>query len=394
MAMTIDTKVARYSPFTPPPSLSAVPSLAGGSTYSPSLGSSSPVSSPQSSPIPYKTIPAPAPCSIDDYNEDDEEKPAYFSLAKEKPSTSHLCGYPLHPVFTLRYRLVREELGCGGFGFVLAAERRSDGKQVAVKFIYRAKIPQHGWAVHPVYGEVPTEIYILSQVSHRNVVRMVEHFADRHFFYLVTELHGSPWSLTPPPSAQHPQTENLEGAMKRVPMLRRASHDLFECIESHASFSEATTRHIMRQVVEAVAYLAHHNIAHRDIKDENILIDENFSIRLCDFGSAVVGRQVAHDTFFGITVNFAAPECFSRSPYCAKTADVWSLGVLLYTCLFGSTPFANPQAICSKAWKISSRRPRLSNECYHVLQILLEKDPTKRATMVDVANAPWWTCDL
>lgn len=61
---------------------------------------------------------------------------------------------------------------------------------------------------------------------------------------------------------------------------RRPSHDLFECIEQtrHKRLSEKRTRYIMAQVVEAVFYLNRHGICHRDIKDENLVIDKNFKV--------------------------------------------------------------------------------------------------------------------
>lgn len=61
---------------------------------------------------------------------------------------------------------------------------------------------------------------------------------------------------------------------------RRPSHDLFECIEQtkHKRLSEKQARYIMAQVVEAVFYLDSHGICHRDIKDENLLIDKNFKV--------------------------------------------------------------------------------------------------------------------
>ena len=63
---------------------------------------------------------------------------------------------------------------------------------------------------------------------------------------------------------------------------RRPSYDLFECIEQseHKRLSEDQARYVFSQVVDAVHYLDRHGIAHRDIKDENLVIDKNLKVRL------------------------------------------------------------------------------------------------------------------
>lgn len=109
-----------------------------------------------------------------------------------------LANYSLHPSFAQEYT-IREELGAGGFGFVVRAERNSDGMSVAVKFIERSKIPSRGWVKSRHWGEapgllpmvdgyriVPLEAFVLRSVRHEGVVAYIDLFEDEKYFYLVS----------------------------------------------------------------------------------------------------------------------------------------------------------------------------------------------------------------
>ncbi|OLL24917.1 PAS domain-containing serine/threonine-protein kinase [Neolecta irregularis DAH-3] len=341
----------------------------------------------------------------------------------ETTSLRHLRDHQLHPEFAARYSL-RDELGTGGFGFVVSAIRLSDQIEVAVKFILRHKVPKHGWARDPIHGIVPVEAHVLGNVSHPNIIRMLDFYQDRQFFYLVMEIHGSPWvknsnakklpglirkAFKKSPLRQNFNCGNIPSQRPatslcvptpRPGMIRRASHDLFECIETHKSFGERQTKYIFRQIVGAVAYLNALDIVHRDIKDENILIDENFTVKLIDFGSAVsikapvmgkTGRKPTYLTGFYGTLNFTSPEILQGLPYLADQTEVWSLGVLLYTCLCGEIPFSEPFAAINNEWKL---KKKVSPECQDLIGIMLEKDPVRRGSITDVVNHPWWKIEI
>lgn len=105
----------------------------------------------------------------------------------------YLSKYNLLPRFLARYSL-QEELGSGGFGFVCSAQDRNSGREVAVKFILRSKIPPQGWVNDPVFGVIPRECYLCRSLQHPNIISFVDYFQDPNFSYLITELHGSPWT--------------------------------------------------------------------------------------------------------------------------------------------------------------------------------------------------------
>jgi serine/threonine protein kinase len=121
------------------------------------------------------------------------------------------------------------------------------------------------------------EIYILKKARHPNIVRFIAWYEDPKFFYLVTELHGSEWIPT------NRTLKKADGDFIR----QRPSLDLFECIDAHERFPEKTAKIVFRQIVSAVHYLhSELNVCHRDLKDENVVVDKNFIVKLIDFGAA------------------------------------------------------------------------------------------------------------
>ncbi|KAF9112518.1 hypothetical protein BGX27_003238 [Mortierella sp. AM989] len=351
-------------------------------------------------------------------------------------SARHLQYHSLVPEFISEYTL-GDELGSGGFGFVVSASRNSDHKEVAVKFIFRDKVPIHGWAKDPELGVIPMEIYALRNVSHPNIIGFLGSYQDSRYFYLVMELHGTPWSASNPllnnkngndvmealakatmnqqqrngaaggsasstssgsasyatstsssSSSLNHLADGDDHILKPALMVRRTSCDLFECIEHHSKFSESQARMIFKQIVECVHYLNSRGICHRDIKDENIVIDNDFVVKLIDFGSAVIipPHGKVFDRFYG-TINYASPEILKGEKYRAESAEIWSLGILLYTILYGEVPFNDPVQAISGPY--ISPRVQSSKECLHLLNWMLAKAPERRATIADVASHPW-----
>ncbi|KAJ3239222.1 hypothetical protein HDU81_006327 [Chytriomyces hyalinus] len=374
---------------------------------------------------------------------------------------------PLHtmdPKFLDKYTPNAVCLGSGGFGFVSVAVRKLDNIEVAVKFILREKVPPKAWARDPVLGVVPTEVYILKNINHVNVIKYLDYFSDKVYLYLVTELHGGAWGSNTSPSSLTATSasgqsssdgknrsnvkmlsptvslasttstldscETLVGSrsdsiksrgasdgqpplgprssslntidrtsaaqngtpkMAATPLERRNSCDLFECIEFYQRLNEDQARRVFKQIVDAVSHLASHNIIHRDIKDENILIDRDFNVKLIDFGSATFltpQGDVVDGLFLG-TLQYAAPEILTGKPYRGMDCEVWSLGCCLYIMLAGEAPFENPGDSTRLNGPLAPRNVQLSHNVSGLIRSMLEKDPCKRATLRDIASHPW-----
>lgn len=162
----------------------------------------------------------------------------------------------LRTSFLNRY-VIKDILGQGGYGLVAEAHDIRTHQPVAVKFVFKNKIKtqmvQDRW-----FGRmIPMEAYVLAQLDHPNAIRLLDYDEDRNLYYLVTELHGTPWT---------------------APANGHTSRDLFDCIEHHGRLSEDIARKIMAQVVSCVQHMAERGFFHRDIKDENILVDEHFNV--------------------------------------------------------------------------------------------------------------------
>ncbi|KAM9323151.1 PAS domain-containing serine/threonine-protein kinase [Pholidichthys leucotaenia] len=246
-------------------------------------------------------------------------------------------------------------VGKGAFGFVWKAVRRCDGREVIVKFISKARIMNDCWVNDPMLGRVSQEIAILTRVQHHNIVKVLEVFENGSYFQMVMEKHGD-------------------------------GLDLFEFIDMQPRLDEPLASYIFRQLVAGVFYLRSKSILHRDIKDENIIIDTCFHIRLIDFGSAALTAPGKLFYNFCGTLEYCSPEVLQGNPYEGPELEMWSLGVLLYTLLFSENPFCDVAEILDAKLNLPYR---LSPELQDVLCGLLQPQPTQRMTLDQLLLEPW-----
>ena len=119
-----------------------------------------------------------------------------------------------------------------------------------------------------------------------------------------------------------------------------AGVDLFDRVESSpAGLPSFEIRSLLGQLTDAIRFLHLNGIVHRDIKDENVILDGSGRCQLIDFGSAAQWRPGKRwDTFSG-TLHYASPEILRGETYSGREQDVWALGVVAYVLLVGETPF-------------------------------------------------------
>ena len=103
--------------------------------------------------------------------------------------------------------------------------------------------------------------------------------------------------------------------------------------------SEREARVLFRQLVDSVDYCHRNHIYHRDLKTENILIDNNSHLTLLDFGFSIKQRTPTKLNLFCGTPNYMPPEIIMKKDYYGGPSDIWGLGVLLYRITAGYFPY-------------------------------------------------------
>ena len=257
--------------------------------------------------------------------------------------------------FELCYR-VGPVLGRGGFGTVYAGRRLSDGLQVAVKHVARARVTH--WVSGPGGRRLPLELKLLLQLQAVDgVIQLLEFFEKFDSFIFV-----------------------FERADK--------CKDLFDVITDKKCLEEDIARNFFRQIVRTVLDCHSKGVIHRDIKDENILVDLiTGKLKLIDFGSGALLKEEGElYTEFDGTRVYAPPEWIMSGRYEGGPATVWSLGVLLYDMVCGDIPWEKDPDIIAASLVFS--RP-LTEQCKDLIRSCLTRSQDKRISINNILQHPW-----
>lgn len=176
--------------------------------------------------------------------------------------------------------------------------------------------------------------------------------------------------------------------------------DLYSLIDSlKGGMDEITAKKLLMQLCLTVRACHLNGVVHRDIKLENILIDDDLHLYLCDFGLATFITDTLLDDYCGSTA-YTAPEVLQNTPYDGRQSDVWSIGVVMYAMLMGYLLFCDDDGNSCGSLEDSERALRIkvlegvyqpltaSEEAIHLLHHLL--CPVQgRMKLNQVLSHPW-----
>ncbi|EGZ16349.1 hypothetical protein PHYSODRAFT_450814, partial [Phytophthora sojae] len=262
--------------------------------------------------------------------------------------------------------VVTSKLGSGSFAVVYKGYHKTSKTPVAIKAL----------SLHKLNGKLlanlEMEIAIMRQIDHPNVVKLYDiKKTDKHMYLML---------------------EYCAGGDLQQYMRRRAQ----EGGDRAKLLSEDVARHFLRELAKGMQCLWQHNLIHRDLKPQNLLLVEDSptsALKIADFGFA---RHLATtsmaETLCGSPL-YMAPEILKFQKYDAK-ADLWSVGTILFEMVAGRPPYggANHVQLLANIERQPLRFPpslQLSRECRHLLVALLQRKPALRLGFAEFFSDPF-----
>ena len=272
-------------------------------------------------------------------------------------SIKHIINYKEISEFEFK-----EKIGIGKFGIVRRGVHKSTKRKVAIKIINKTRMTNQDRVL------LTNEIDILITVRHPSVINLYEIIDYYDTCYIITEyIHGV---------------------------------DLYTYVEDkNYKIPEFRIVSIIQQICCANYYLSFFGIIHRDIKPEHLLLDDKYEepmIKLIDFGlSDILFPKEKSCAQFG-TIGYAAPEVLKGIPY-NKSADIWSIGIMIYLLIIGCLPFDDANEVNKiKEMTINDEIPfpavickKKTQESIYLLENILRKDPTKRLGLEEILKSKW-----
>ena len=255
---------------------------------------------------------------------------------------------------------ITSELGIGSYASVKLGIHKETKNKFAIK-IYDKNLINDDDKKYTIKNE----IFILNQLDNENVMKLYDVIETNRYLYLIMEY--------------------INGISLLDFIQKQKNHRIDENI----------CKELFYQIVKGILYCQNENICHRDIKLENILIVNNKIIKIIDFGFAIKCNRNEYQEFFCGTVYYMPPEIVNKEKYIPFYSDIWSLGVLLYTMLFGDFPFrAQKQEklfeLITEGNLIFPDDIEVSDKAKNLLSKIIVIKPSKRITLEEILNDAWF----
>ncbi|KYO35715.1 serine/threonine-protein kinase SIK2 [Alligator mississippiensis] len=250
-------------------------------------------------------------------------------------------------------------LGKGNFAVVKLARHRITRSEVAIKIIDKSQLD----AVN--LEKIYREVQIMKMLDHPHIIKLYQVMETKSMLYLVTEY--------------------------------AKNGEIFDYLANHGRLSESEARRKFWQILSAVEYCHSRKIVHRDLKAENLLLDNNMNIKIADFGFGNFYKSGEPLTTWCGSPPYAAPEVFEGQQYEGPQLDIWSMGVVLYVLVCGALPFDGPTLPILRQ-RVLEGRFRIpyfmSEECEHLIRRMLVLDPSKRLTIAQIKEHKWMLIEV
>ncbi|GMI71984.1 SNF1-RELATED PROTEIN KINASE 3.10, CBL-interacting protein kinase 7 [Hibiscus trionum] len=250
-------------------------------------------------------------------------------------------------------------LGHGSFAKVHEATLIDDSSNVvAVKIIDKTKTVDA--AMEP---RIISEVSAMRRLQHHpNILKIHEVMATKTKIYLVMEF--------------------------------ASGGELFAKLLRRGRLTETSARRYFTQLVSALHFCHQNGVAHRDVKPQNLLLDQNGNLKVSDFGLSALPEHLNNGLLHTAcgTPAYTAPEVLRGQGYDGSKADAWSCGVILFVLLAGKLPFddSNLVSMYKKIHRREFEFPSwMSKPVKSIIRQLLDPNPDTRMSLVKLMETPW-----
>ena len=248
--------------------------------------------------------------------------------------------------------MFNKSIGKGSFSKIYIGKSIFNDGKVAIKKI---KITKHKKFI----SLIQREINVMKNLSHKNILNLIDVIKNNNVYFLILE---------------YCELGDFSKFLNNRPLKEKHAH------------------RFLKQITSGLEYLYSKKIVHRDLKPQNILVTNKYQLKISDFGFAKFQKSSLSETICGSPL-YMAPEILTYKKYTDK-ADLWSVGIILYEMLCGTTPYTS-STIYELVQDIENKKiniPKniiISKECNELLFNLIVVDPEFRISWEDYFNDFW-----